>query len=109
MIDELIGMIIGGYETIMISTVNTIMHLSQDPKIRARYMEEICPVLDNVADDFFGGLTTEETDKFEFTRQCWYEAMRICPPVSVTPPQTFQETVTFKGVTFTPKDTFIVN
>jgi cytochrome P450 len=107
--DELIIMIIAGNETIMTSTANTIMHIAQDPAIRARVMEEICPVLDEAAHDFVGALKTEQTDKFEFVRRCWNEAMRMCPPVSLTPPQNFAKPVRIKGVNYTPKDVFFLN
>lgn len=52
-IDELIGMIMAGNETIMFSTGNTIMHLAQDVTIKDRFMQEICPVLDKTANDCF--------------------------------------------------------
>jgi cytochrome P450 len=108
-IDELIMMIMAGNETIMVSMTNTIMHLAQDPAVRTRLMDEICPVLDKAAHDFVGALSIEDTDEFEFLRRCWHEAMRMCPPISVPPPQNFSRPVKIKGINYTPDDIFFIN
>ena len=42
-----------------------------------KFMKEITPVLDRCKSDFANLLTTEEVDKFEYVRRCWYETMRI--------------------------------
>ena len=108
-IDELIGIIMAGNETIMFSTGNTIMHLAEEATIRDRFMQEICPVLDKTAHDFVGSLTADHTESFEFVRRCWYEAMRVCPSVSVATPSSFSKPVKIKGVVYEPHDVFLFN
>lgn len=72
-------------------------------------MNEITPVLNRCKSDFANLLTTEEVDKFEYVRRCWYETMRIQPPTSNTTPNVFSQTVRIEGIDFTPSTNFIIN
>jgi cytochrome P450 len=57
--DELTILFIAGNETLRISSANTVCYLYQNPEMKAKFLAEIVPVLDEVSNDLVNGLTME--------------------------------------------------
>eukprot|EP00352_Strombidinopsis_acuminata_P002451 CAMPEP_0176398312 /NCGR_PEP_ID=MMETSP0126-20121128/45835_1 /TAXON_ID=141414 ORGANISM="Strombidinopsis acuminatum, Strain SPMC142" /NCGR_SAMPLE_ID=MMETSP0126 /ASSEMBLY_ACC=CAM_ASM_000229 /LENGTH=88 /DNA_ID=CAMNT_0017773169 /DNA_START=1086 /DNA_END=1349 /DNA_ORIENTATION=+ len=51
----------------------------------------------------------ETADEFEYLRQCFYESMRIDPPVTISSSNYFNQDVTIDGVKIRAGDGFFVN
>ena len=69
--DELLIFFLAGNETIKISSVNTVCYLTSHEQIKAQYMAQITPVLDKASDNFDEDFTTDDTESFDYVRNCW--------------------------------------
>ena len=72
-------------------------------------MDSITKVLDNASSNFVENLNLEDVESFEYVKYCWFESMRLSPPVSRSTPNRFSKTVKIKGVEFTPNTGFMIN
>jgi len=98
MIDEFIGIFMAGMKTTQATTTNLIQYLIKNPDLKDRLMSEICPVLDQIKDDFRGKLTWDNIDGFELTRNCFYESLCIAPPAPMSGTLCFLRDVEIKGI-----------
>lgn len=89
-------------ETIQISTTSLVQRLIIDPELKKRLIQETEPEMLK-AKDLVEGLTTEVVENFNFTRNCFYETLRMEPPTPVSGAACFSSDVTIGDVTF-PKD-----
>mmetsp|Transcript_15391 Transcript_15391/g.20831 ORF Transcript_15391/g.20831 Transcript_15391/m.20831 type:complete len:163 (+) Transcript_15391:97-585(+) len=59
--------------------------------------------------DFFADFTLNESDNFDFTRQCFYESLRIEPPIVASTSQTFEEDIQLGKALIKKGELFHVN
>jgi len=107
-IDELATFFLAGMKTVQMTTANTLMYLSQHPELKTRLIDEIMPVMTDVKDDILEKLTWGKVENFDFLIHCFYESLRIEPPVPVSSNQCFSEDVTINGFTFKAGECFWV-
>ena len=79
--DELTIFFLAGNETIKTSSTNTVCYLTQNPEIKAKFLDLIIPVLDKAAGNFIDKMKTDDVESFDYVRYCWNESMRLQPPV----------------------------
>jgi len=106
MLDELCTFFLAGMKTVQLTTANTLMFLAQNPDINQRILSEIMPVMEEVKENILVNMTYEKVQEFDFLIHCFYESLRIEPPVPVSSNQCFNEDVTIKGFTFRARDPF---
>jgi cytochrome P450 len=56
-------------------------YLHKHPEIKAQLLDLIRPPVQKVANDIVNGLDYNTVMEFDFLKACWYESMRIEPPV----------------------------
>jgi cytochrome P450 len=101
LVDDIIVMFIAGMETIQISTTNLVQHLTAKPDLQKRLIEETESYLVGAErEGIVAGLTSEITENFNFTRNCFYESLRLDPPTSVSGAACFLQDVKIGNVTF---------
>lgn len=44
-------------------------------------MDQVSPVIKKASSNLVDDLTVDHVDQFDYVRYCWYEAMRLEPPV----------------------------
>jgi cytochrome P450 len=108
MLDELGTFFFAGMKTVQMSTANTLMFLAQNPDLKERLLNEIMPVMTEVKDNILEKLTYSKVQDFDFLIRCFFESLRIEPPVPVSSNQCFSEDVTINGFTFRAGDAFWV-
>ena len=102
LVDDILVMFIAGMETIQISTTNVIQHLIEEPDMKKRLLDETEAVLlEAEKTNLVEGLTAEMVENFNFTRNCFYEALRMDAPTSVSGAASFSEDVKIGKVNFT--------
>lgn len=82
MIDEIITFFVAGMKTIQISSTNLIYYLTKYKDIRHTLLSEIRPAVDKVKANIVEGLTYETVMEFQYLFQCYYESLRIEPPLT---------------------------
>ena len=111
MIDEVIVMFLAGMKTVAVSTANLISFLIMNPDKKEKLLAETQHRMEGVADDFVSKFTFELAEEMEYTKMCFYESLRMEPPVCLsqfnTP--TSKEGVTISGVKIRHGDMFVVN
>lgn len=88
---------------------NLIQYLIQNPDLKDRLLCEICPVLDQIKDDFIGKLTWDAIEEFSTIRNCFYESLRIAPPAPMSGTLCFLKDVEIKGIQFQAGMAFWLN
>jgi len=91
--DELIIFFLAGNETIRASSANTVCYVSQNPEIKAKYLAEITPVLNEFSDNFVENLSMESVEQFVYAKSCWHESMRMQSPTPNSVSSCFSKTV----------------
>lgn len=81
MIDEIFTFFIAGMKTIQVSTTNMFYYLHKHPEIKQKLLDQIRPPVQKVADDIVNGLDYDTVMEFDYLKACWYESLRIEPPV----------------------------
>ena len=99
-IDDLTILFLAGNETIKVSSTNTTCYLTQHPDAKAKYLAEVTPVIERTRGNFVEELTIDDVDQFNYVRYCWYEAMRLDPPVPGSLSNCFNKPVTIGGAQF---------
>jgi cytochrome P450 len=56
-------------------------YIHKYPEIKHKLLEQIRPPVDKVADDIVNGLDYDTVMEFDYLKACWYESLRIEPPV----------------------------
>ena len=69
--DELLIFFLAGNETVKTSSANTVCYLTMHEQIKAQFMAQITPVLDRASNNFDADFTTDDTDSFDYVRNCW--------------------------------------
>lgn len=108
-INEVIVMFAAGMKTIQVSTTNVIQFLHFNPEYKKRLLEEIEGPLNEISDDFMTKLTTDVVEDFSFTRNCFYESMRLHPPAPLSSTSCFSKDITINGVHFPKDSAFYIN
>lgn len=108
-INEVVVMFAAGMKTIQVSTTNVIQFLHFNPEYKKRLLEEIEGPLSEISDDFMTKLTTDVAEDFSFTRNCFYEAMRLHPPAALSSTSCFSKDITINGVHFPKDSAFYIN
>lgn len=100
MIDEAITVFLAGTGTLTAATSNMLVYLVRQPELKAKLIKEVEKVTSKYKDskDFLQNYDMETADEFEYLRQCFYESMRIEPPVGVTSTNSFSQDVTINGI-----------
>ena len=81
-IDEVVTFLLAGMKTIQISTTNLIYYLTKHQNIKEKLLKEILPPVEAVKDNLIEGFTLETVTDFEYLSNCYYESLRIEPPVA---------------------------
>ena len=90
LIDEIIVMFFAGMETILISTTQLIQQLTANSEIKKRLLEETYAAIGMAArTSIVKDLTSNVTENFFFTKNCFYESMRLESPFRSGPPACF--------------------
>ncbi len=92
-IDEIFTFFFAGMKTVQISTTNLLYYITKHPEIKSKLLKEILPAVEEVKDNILNGLTFDRVMDFEYLQQCFYESLRIEPPVSVSSNQSFTSDV----------------
>ena len=108
-IDEMIGVVMAGVKTSQATQVNLIQYMITLPDIRQRVLDEINPKFEAIKDDFRGKLTWDILDTFEYTKNCFYETLRIAPPAPMSGTLCFDKDVVIKGIEFRAGMAFWLN
>lgn len=108
-VDELILFFLAGNETIKTSSANTTCYLALYPDKKAKFMDEITPVLESFRGDYIAKMTIEAVEEFSYVRACWSEALRLQPPAPMSSMNSFSQNTCLKGVDFFTTDTYILN
>lgn len=82
-IDEMFAFFFAGSATTQIATSNLIYYMIQQPELKKRFKADFMPTLEKF-NDFYKDYTMEEADQFDFVRMCFYESLRLEPPVPVS-------------------------
>jgi len=102
-------MFLAGMKTIQVSSSNTIMYLAGHPEIKQKLIAEVDSFLTPIADDLQEKSTMEIADQFSYLLYCYWESLRVEPPVPVTTSTAFTEDVDIQGITFRAKDPIMLN
>lgn len=95
-VDELLSIFIAGMKTVQISTTNLICYLEQQPEIKARLLAEIIPAVESARDDIVNKLEYDTVMEFEYLNWCYYESLRIEPPLPQSVTACFNSDVTIQ-------------
>ena len=110
MIDEILTFFVAGMKTIQLSTTNLIWYMAKNPEMKKKLLAEIIPVVEAAKDDIASKLEYDKVMDFEYLHQCFYESMRIEPPVGISVHQSFSRDVTmFDGLTVKKNTIFYVS
>jgi cytochrome P450 len=109
MIDEMIVLFVAGMKTIQITSTNMVQYCTKFPENKERILKETYSVIDGMKDDIIEKLDADVADSFEFTRNCFYESMRIETPIPTSTTSCFNKEVKMGGVTFEAGQAFYVN
>jgi len=108
-IDEFIGMFMAGMKTSQVTLTNLIQYLCLNPTVKTRLLAEITPVLHEIKHDIRNNLEWEKIKDFEFTRNCFYETLRIAPPAPMSGTLCFLKDTTIQNITFKAGMAFWLN
>jgi cytochrome P450 len=72
-------------------------------------MDQVSPVIERASGNLVENLKVEDVDSFEYVRYCWYESMRLQPPVPGSLSNQFVKTVNIAGVDFLPHTSITIN
>eukprot|EP00352_Strombidinopsis_acuminata_P005258 CAMPEP_0176371530 /NCGR_PEP_ID=MMETSP0126-20121128/24762_1 /TAXON_ID=141414 ORGANISM="Strombidinopsis acuminatum, Strain SPMC142" /NCGR_SAMPLE_ID=MMETSP0126 /ASSEMBLY_ACC=CAM_ASM_000229 /LENGTH=90 /DNA_ID=CAMNT_0017731023 /DNA_START=217 /DNA_END=489 /DNA_ORIENTATION=+ len=88
-----------------------LVYLNRQPKLKAKLHDEVEKITSKFKDskDFIENYDMETADEFEYLRHCFYESMRIEPPVSISSSNCFNQDVTIDGVKIKSCDGFFIN
>lgn len=109
MVDEMIVLFIAGMKTIQITTTNLVQYCTKFPENKERILKETYSVIDGMKDDIVEKLDADVADSFTFTRNCFYESMRIETPIPTSTTSCFNKDVNMGGVKFEAGQAFYVN
>lgn len=82
--DEIVTFFVAGFKTIQISTTNLIYYLHKHPEIKEKLLKEILPPVEAAKDNIVEKLDYDTVMEFEYLHQCYYESLRINPPLMMT-------------------------
>jgi cytochrome P450 len=99
---EFIGNLFAGQDTINTTVANTIYYLTQNKGCLEKVIAEITPVMESTREDYRKLLNMDEVENFYYTKRCSYEAMRMDNPASSTGVGYFTKKVKVAGVELTP-------
>jgi len=109
-IDEVVTFFFAGMSTVQVSTANLICYVTMNDDIKQKLLKEFMPVLEKKSDNFVKNLTNEDIDDFEFTKMCFFESLRLEPPLPTSATQTFIKDVTLSnGIHVKAYDPLILN
>ena len=89
MIDEILTFFLAGMKTIQVSTTNLIYYLTKHSEIKTKLLNEILPPVQLASDNIVENLSYDTVMDFNYLQHCYYESLRIEPPVSGSIPQMF--------------------
>lgn len=87
-------------KTIQATTTNLIIYMEMNPKVKSRLLKEILPPVEAANQNISDCLTYETVMDFDYLQQCFYETMRIEPPVPLTTAQNMSRDVIINGIAF---------
>lgn len=97
-----------GSATTQIVTTNLIYYMIQNPDLKKRFLDDFMPTLEKF-NDFYEDFTMEEADNFDFVRMCFYESMRLEPPIPTSTVQTFEADVQLGQTLIKAEQPFSIN
>lgn len=81
LVDDIILMFIAGMETIQMSTTNLVQHLTINPDMKKRLIEETEPIIAKAENTgIVSSLSWDDLEQFNFTRNCFYESLELSLP-----------------------------
>ena len=83
--------------------------MEMNPSIKQKLLHEILPVVEKHKTNLIEGVDYESVMEFEFLQKCFYETMRIEPPVPLSTAANMSKQVTINGVVFYPDTPFYIN
>lgn len=91
------------------STTNLVQNVILAPDLKQRVIKETeSAILSAASTDIVKGLTAEIVDNFNFTRNCFYEALRLDPPTACSGAACFNEDVKIGKVEFPKEMGFVI-
>ena len=108
-IDELITFFLAGMKTIQASTTNLIIYMELNPSIKADLLAEILPAAKEAQSNIVEQLDYERVMEFELLQRCFYESLRIEPPVPVSGAQCMNQDVTINKVAIKRDTLFFIS
>lgn len=86
------------------------MYLAKDPKVKQSLLDEIDKVFAALdASKNYDDYDIETSENFEYLRYCFYESMRLEPPVPMSSSNMFSRDVNIGGINIKAGTRFHVN
>jgi cytochrome P450 len=77
--------------------------------IKAKLLAEILPAVERAKSNLVEGLEYETVMEFDFLQRCFYETLRIEPPVPLTAAQNMTRDVILNGIQFQSSSVLMIN
>jgi len=103
-IDEIFTLFLAGSKTVQTTTTNLVCYLDKNPKEKKILVEEIDSKLSPIKDRLIEKFDQDLAEEFSYLRNCFYESLRIEPPVNTALDSCFTQDVTLGGVLISKGD-----
>lgn len=71
-------------KTIQATTTNLIIQMARNPKIKEKLLAEILPVMEKAKENILEKLDYDSVMDLEYLPKCFYETLRINPPIPMS-------------------------
>jgi len=80
-----------------------------NPTCKAKLMEEILPVVQKASPNLVDDLSYDTVMDFTYMGHCFYETMRIEPPIPIASPAIMSRDTTIQNISFKRKTMFFIS
>ena len=79
------------------------------PNIKSKLLNEILPAVQQAKDNIVDNLDYDTVMDFDYLQKCFYEVLRIEPPVPVSGAQNMSRSIAINGIEFKKSTLFFIS
>lgn len=108
-VDDVVVMFIAGTKTVQGTTTNFLGNYTNREEFRKKLHEELDPFVEKIKHDWVNAYEFEMTEELDYTKQAYYEVMRLDTPFSISSTNTVTQPCKIMGIDLVPGDAFFIN